>query len=125
LINKFLSGRSVVEVWGSPDVSRDFIYIDDFVERVLLLFEVFSGFEVFNVASGNIYTIGEVVDLIKELTNFQGEVAYNSNRPTTFTKKVLDISKAESVIGARDITSLKKGLEQTINWFKENCRGLK
>lgn len=117
LIRKFVEKQDPIEVWGTPDVVRDFIFADDFVRGVLLAFEKLTGFEVINIASGNQYTIGEAVDCIKELTDFQGEILYNASKPTTIRKRVIDTSKAEKVLNFRATTSFRQGLKTTIDWF--------
>lgn len=117
LIRKFVEKQHPIEVWGTPDVVRDFIFADDFVRGVLLAFEKLTGFEVINIASGNQYTIGEAVDHIKELTDFQGEILYNASKPMTIRKRVIDTSKAEKVLNFRATTSFREGLKKTIDWF--------
>jgi GDP-L-fucose synthase len=120
LIRKFDENHNPLEVWGSPDVVRDFIYVDDFVEGVISAFNFFSGFDVFNIASGKTITIGESVDLISELTDYKGEIIFNSSKPTTIHTREIDISKAKSLLGFDTFTSFKDGLEKTINWYKSN-----
>lgn len=117
LIRKFVAGQDPIEVWGTPDVVRDFIYVDDFVHGVLTAFERFSGYDVFNIASGNQYTIGEAVDHIKDLTGYQGKVVYNASKPMTIRSRVIDTSKAERVLGFRAVTPFREGLKRTIEWY--------
>ena len=118
LIRKFVEGQNPLVVWGSPQVSRDFIYIDDFVSGVLLALEKFTGFEVYNIASGNIYTIDESVDLIKEITNYAGEIKYDKSKPTTIFNRVIDTSKAKNDLEFQTETCFRDGLQKTINYFK-------
>jgi GDP-L-fucose synthase len=118
LIRKFVENNELVEVWGTPDVARDFIFIDDFVSGVLTAFESFTGFDVYNIASGNIYTIGESVNLISELTNYKGEIKYNDSKPMTIFKRVIDITKARKVLGFQAKTSFRDGLQKTIDYFR-------
>jgi GDP-L-fucose synthase len=118
LIRKFVEDQNPLVVWGSPQVSRDFIYVDDFVLGVLLALEKFAGFEVYNIASGNIYTIGEAVNLIKEITNYTGELVYDKSKPMTIFNRVIDTSKAKEILGFQAETSFRDGLQKTIDHFK-------
>lgn len=118
LIRKFVEKQNPIEVWGTPDVVRDFIYIDDFVRGVLLAFEKTSGFEVFNIAAGSLQTIGEAVEYIRELTNYDGEYSFNSTKPMTIKQRKIDQSKAIDVLNFYPEISFREGLEKTINWYK-------
>jgi GDP-L-fucose synthase len=120
LIRKFMESKETVEVWGSPNVVRDFIFIDDFVKCTLLAFENLIGFDVYNIASGNLYTIGEAVDLISKLTNFKGKILYNDSKPMTIFKRVINIDKAKEKLGFKPKISFKDGLKKTIDYYKEN-----
>jgi len=117
LIRKFVEKQDPIEVWGTPDVVRDFIFADDFVRGVLMAFEKTSGFEVINIASGHQYTIGEAVNHIKELTNYSGTYSFNSSKPMTIRKRVIDTTKAENTIGFHATTSFRDGLKKTIDWY--------
>jgi len=119
LIHKFVEGQSPIVVWGLPQVSRDFIYVDDFVSGVLRALEWLVGFDVFNIASGTSYTIGDAVDLIKEITNFEGVVLFDSTKPMTIYKRVIDTTKASNVLGFLPKTSFKEGLAKTVDYYKE------
>ena len=123
LMRKFVEKHDPIEVWGTPDVARDFIYVDDFVDGTLAAFENSSGFEVFNIASGMQHTIGESVELIKELTGYRGMVTYNSERPMTIRKRAIDTSKAARLLGFQADTSLRRGLLETLEWYESRLSG--
>jgi GDP-L-fucose synthase len=118
LIRKFVEKQNPIEVWGTPDVVRDFIYVDDFVRGALLAFEKSSGFSVYNIATGNLNTIGEAVDLIKELTDYKGKTVFNSSKPMTIRQRKIDTAKAEKDFGFRTNISFREGLKRTIEWYK-------
>lgn len=119
LIRKFVDKQNPLEVWGNPDVVRDFIYVDDFVEGVLKAFNKSDGFDVYNIASGKRYTIGEAVDIIAKLTDYKGKIVYNSSKPMTIKQRKVDISKAERDLGFKPKVSLKEGLRRTIGWYRD------
>lgn len=117
LIRKFVEKQEPVEIWGTPDVSRDFIYVDDFVKGVFSAFERSHGYDVYNIASGQLYTIGEAVEHIRELTGYSGKFHYNSSKPMTVRTRQIDISKAISNLGFTTKVSFKEGLKKTIDWY--------
>jgi len=122
LIRKFVEKHDPLEVWGTPDVVRDFIYAEDFVEGALKAFETFQGFEVMNIASGQQYTIGEAVEHIRDLTGYTGTVRYNSSKPMTVRQRRIGTSKAEQRLGFRAHTPFREGLGRTIEWYLSTLR---
>lgn len=122
LIRKFVEKQDPIEVWGTPDVVRDFIYADDFVRGVFKAFEYVKGFDVFNIATGSLQTIGEAVDNIKEITEYKGTSTYNSSKPMTIKKRMLDTAKAEKILGFKTEISFKEGLKRTIDWYKNSLK---
>lgn len=118
LIRKFVEKQTPIEVWGTSDVVRDFIYIDDFVRGVLIAFEKSSGFEVFNIASGYLQTIGDAVENIRELTEYEGTYSFNSTKPMTIKQRKIDISKAQKLLNFSPEISFQQGLSKTISWYK-------
>ena len=118
LIRKFVERQNPLEVWGTPDVVRDFIYVDDFVRGALLAFEELPGFDTCNIATGEPYTIGEAVNIIKELTEYTGRITYNSSKPMTIGQRKIDVSKGAKVLGFQPNISFREGLKRTIGWYK-------
>ena len=118
LIRKFVEKQNPIEVWGTPDVVRDFIYVDDFVKGALLAFEKSAGFSVYNIATGALNTIGEAVNIIKELTNYKGTITYNSSKPMTIRQRKIDISKAVKELNFKTEIPFREGLKKTIEWYK-------
>ncbi len=118
LIRKFVEKQNPIEVWGTPDVVRDFIYIDDLVRGVLLAFEKTSGFQIFNIASGYLSTIGEAVEHIQGLTHYDGRYSFNSTKPMTIKQRKIDITKAREILDFTPETSFIDGLKKTIDWYQ-------
>lgn len=119
LIRKCVEAKqNPLEVWGSPDVVRDFIHIDDFVDGVFRAFEYFSGFDVYNISTGEFHTIGESVEIIKSITKFPHEIVYNSSKPTTIKKRKIDSLKSFENFGFKPKVSFEDGLRNTIEWYK-------
>lgn len=120
LIRRFLERQNPLEVWGTPDVVRDFIYVDDFIRGALLACEKLSGFDVCNIASGQLYTIGEAVAIIQELTGYRGAITYNSSKPMTIQQRQVDVTKASKLLGFSPEISFREGLKRTIEWYKNH-----
>jgi GDP-L-fucose synthase len=117
LIRKFVERQDPIEVWGTPDVVRDFIFADDFVRGVLTACEKTSGYEIVNIASGNLYTIGEAVETIKDLTDYKGKYSFNASKPMTIRKRMIDTSKAARLLDFHATTTFRDGLKKTIDWY--------
>jgi nucleoside-diphosphate-sugar epimerase len=114
--------KEKVVMLGEPSPVRDFLYVDDHVNSYLTCLgnEKAIG-EVFNFCTGHGTSIAQLVDLIKELTNFKGKVIWNAipKRPLDITKLRGDFSKAEKLLGWKPKYTLKRGLKATINFWKE------
>lgn len=124
LIRKFVEKQDPIEVWGNPNVLRDFIYVDDFTRISLDLFNRLSGFGVFNVASGKQYSIREVVDTIKTATNYQGDIIFDSKKPMTVSSRAISTKKCDD-IGLKTNVTFQDGILETIDWYIGALRGVK
>jgi GDP-L-fucose synthase len=116
LIEKCLSAKSFLDVWGSGDELRDFIYIDDFVKGALLAFRDMPAFEPLNIASGRVVSIREVAEKIIKLTGRSIKIRLDGSQPTMIPRQAFDVSKAELLLGFEATTSLEEGLSRTIQW---------
>jgi GDP-L-fucose synthase len=123
LIKKFadavLSNAKEVVCWGTGSPVREFIYSGDAAEGTALLLE--SGHtEPLNIGTGIGTTIKELSEIVARLTRFQGEIIWDTTKPDGVHRKVLDVSKMESVLNWRPPTSLEAGLAKTIKWYMAN-----
>ncbi len=117
LIKKFCENQDDVEVWGSGDASRDFLYVTDAVEGLLLLAEKYDRPEPVNLGSGEEIRIGVLVKLISDLTGFCGKIKWDRTKPDGQPRRSLRIWKAKQ-LGWSPKVELKDGLRQTIEWYK-------
>ncbi len=122
LIRKAVEHLDPFEVWGSPDVTRDVIYADDFARAVVMMLEREDiRFDVFNIGSGVKTTVGEVVGWsLKAAGHVPSRIVYNDTRPTTVPFRALDCSKARELLGWTPHYSVEQGIEQTIAWWNDN-----
>lgn len=122
IIKKCLSNKEL-EVWGTGTNIKDFIYVEDFVQDIVSLFEKYDGPEPVNMCSGKLYSIKNIVDMIVKLTGFSGEIEYNTNKPETIGAKILSNKKLTNIIGKRNYIDLSTGLSKTIEWMKNDIIG--
>jgi GDP-L-fucose synthase len=111
-------GDDNIEVWGTGNASREFLYVEDAAEAIVLASERYDGAEPVNIGSGREVTIRELVRLIARLTGFRGRITWDSSKPDGQPRRCLDVSKAERLFGFRAITPLEEGLERSIAWYR-------
>ena len=124
LIRKMLEaktrGERTVTLWGTGTVSREFLYVEDAAEAILLAAERYDKPEPVNVGSGNEISIRELAALLCKLTGFEGELVWDRTQPDGQPRRRLDVTRAEREFGFLARTSLAAGLRQTIEWY-EKC----
>jgi GDP-L-fucose synthase len=108
-----------VTIWGSGSPMREFLYITDLAEALFLLMERYEEAGTINVGTGQDVSISELAVLMKEVTGFQGEIVYDRSKPDGMMRKVLDVSRINS-LGWKPRVSLKEGLNKTYSWAVEN-----
>ena len=121
LIRKCLDREELV-VWGDGTPTRDFFYVEDFAEGVVLAAETLDSPEPVNIGTSQETSIAELVDTVVRLTGFEGGVRYDPTRPNGQPRRVLDITKARQRMGYEPKVGLEEGLRRTIEWFKAQPR---
>jgi len=121
LIRKYIEakerGDAEVVVWGSGKPLRDFIYIGDVCEAVLLAARNYDGPDLINISSGQRISIRELVERVAELTGFQGRVVWDTSKPDGQMDKGFAVERMKKILGFTPRTSLRDGLQKTIDWF--------
>jgi len=120
LIRKMVGSPDQVVLWGDGSPTREFLYVDDCAEALLLAAERYDGAEPVNVGTGEEISIRELADLIAELTGFDGEIVWDASKPNGQPRRKLDTSKAQELFGFQARTALRDGLERTIAWYRES-----
>ena len=122
LIRKFTEAvrdnRSEVEVWGTGEVSREFLYVEDAAEAIVLATERYNKPEPVNIGAGFEIKIKDLVKLIAELTGFKGEIRWDASKPDGQPRRRLDTSKAKKEFGFEAKVDFREGLRRTIKWYK-------
>jgi len=115
-------GRDEVVVWGTGRATREFLYVEDAAEGILLATERYDGPEPVNLGSGMEISIRELAQLIARLTGFEGQIVWDSSKPDGQPRRCLDTSRAREWFGFQAQTPFEEGLRRTIAWY-EQCRG--
>jgi GDP-L-fucose synthase len=111
--------RSVtVEVWGTGQATREFFYVEDAAEAIVLAAEQYNRSEPVNIGAGFEISIKDLVQIIMELTDFKGKINWNASKPDGQPRRMLETSRAEKEFGFKSKTGFKKGLQETIDWYK-------
>jgi GDP-L-fucose synthase len=122
LIKKFVEaverGDERVEVWGTGSATREFLYVDDAAEGVVLAAERYDGREPVNLGSGQEISIRELVGVIAEETGFRGEVVWDRTKPDGQPRRALDVTRAQEMFGFRARVDFLDGLRRTIEWYR-------
>jgi len=121
LIKKFIdakeSGSGKVEVWGTGAASREFLFVDDAARAIVLAAQKYDKPDPVNIGSCMEITIKELVDLIAELTGFEGEIIWDTSKPDGQPRRMLDVSVAEREFGFKAKVGFEEGLKKTIEWY--------
>jgi GDP-L-fucose synthase len=124
LIRKLLEakarGEQQVTCWGTGSVSREFLYVDDAAEAILLAAEHYDKPDPVNIGSGREITIRELASLLGKLTGFAGALLWDQTQPDGQPRRRLDVTRAEREFDFLAKTSLEDGLRQTIEWYQRS-----
>jgi GDP-L-fucose synthase len=112
-------GQSEIEVWGTGSPTREFLYVEDAAEGILLATERYNGAEPVNLGSGQEISIKELVALIARLTGFAGQITWDTTKPDGQPRRRLDTRRAEEYFGFKAQMPLEEGLRRTIDWYLE------
>jgi GDP-L-fucose synthase len=116
-------GKKHIVVWGTGKATREFLYAEDAAEGIVLATEKYNKPEPINLGAGFEISIRQLAELICELTEFEGEIEWDTSKPDGQPRRCLDVSKAKREFGFEAKTTLREGLKKTIEWYAIN-RGI-
>jgi GDP-L-fucose synthase len=122
LIRKMLASKDEVVLWGDGTPTREFLYVDDCVEGLLLAGERYDGAEPVNLGTGVETSIRDLAEMVADITGFEGEIVWDTSMPNGQPRRSLDASRAEQLFGFRARTALREGLAQTVAWYREHAQ---
>ncbi len=109
-----------IEVWGDGSPTREFIYVEDAAEGILLATEKYNDSEPVNLGSGFEISIKDLVHLIADLTGYKGSFNWDTSKPNGQPRRCLDTNRAKNYFGFEAQVSFKEGLKRTVAWYQEN-----
>ncbi|MBT9138631.1 MAG: GDP-L-fucose synthase [Syntrophomonadaceae bacterium] len=109
-----------MEIWGTGNPVREWGYVEDAAEGIVVAMEKYNDIEILNLGEGKGYTIREIAKIIKEAAGWEGEFVFDRSRPDGAPKKILDVSKMKEVLGWEPTTAVKEGIGKAVEWYKEN-----
>lgn len=115
-----LRGETEIVVWGDGSPTREFLYVEDAAEGILLGAERYDGDQPINLGSGREISIRQLAEQIVEMTGFKGRLTWDTSRPNGQPRRALDVSRAEALLGFRAAMPFEEGLRRTIAWYEQN-----
>jgi len=109
-----------IVVWGTGKVTREFIYVEDAAEGIILAAEGYDRSDPVNIGAGFEISIEDLVHLIVELTGFKGRIVWDKTKPDGQPRRMLDITRAFKEFGFRAKTTFEEGLKKTIDWYRQS-----
>lgn len=113
-------GIDEVVIWGTGNASREFLYVEDCAEGILLAVERYNKPEPVNLGVGKEIKIKDLVELIVELSGFKGSITWDTTKPDGQPRRCLDTSRAEKEFGFKAKTDFREGLKKAIEWYRKN-----
>lgn len=120
IIRKVMEHRDPLEVWGDGNSIKDLLYIDDFVDGMLLAMEKIGSFDAVNIASGIPVTTKDFLRTALQIEKYVPKIVFNTSKPSMIPLRLIDTKKAESLLGLKAQTTLAEGVRRTMAWYKEN-----
>jgi GDP-L-fucose synthase len=115
------SGRAEIVCWGDGTPTREFLYVEDCAEAIVLAAEKYDKSDPVNIGTGSEISIKDLTQLIAELTGFHGNIVWDKSKPNGQPRRCLDISRAKDLFGFVAKTSFRAGLQKTIEWYKSQA----
>jgi GDP-L-fucose synthase len=124
LIKKFVeaveSGAPTVEVWGTGAATREFLYVDDAAEAIVLAAEHYDGRDPVNLGSGQEMSIRDLAEVVAAETGFHGRIVWDTSKPDGQPRRALDVTRAAELFGFRARVGFAEGLRRTVEWYRAN-----
>ncbi len=112
-----VEGKDHIVVWGTGKPTREFLFVEDAAEGIILAAERYNKSEPVNLGSGMEISIQDLVQLLVDLMDFEGDIQWDTSKPDGQPRRRLDVSKAKREFGFEAGTSFREGLRKTIEWY--------
>jgi GDP-L-fucose synthase len=121
-VDAIQSKENQIVVWGTGKATREFLYVEDCAEAILLATEKYNKEDPVNIGAGFEISIKELAELIAELTGFKGRIVWDSTKPDGQPRRMLDTTRAFQEFGFKARTNFREGLKEAIEWYKERSK---
>jgi len=112
-------GETKIVCWGDGTPTREFLYVEDCAKAIVLAVERYDGADPVNIGAGFEISVKKLVELIAELSGFQGQILWDTSKPNGQPRRCLDTSRAWELFGFRAKTDFREGLLRTIQWYRK------
>jgi len=119
------AGKDEIVLWGDGSPTREFLYVEDAVEGIVLAAEKYDKADPINLGSGMEISIHDLAVMIAEMTGFSGKIIWDTSQPNGQPRRCLDVNKAEREFGFKAATPFQSGLRKTIDWYIASKRSEK
>jgi GDP-L-fucose synthase len=113
-----LAGAKSITAWGTGKITREFLYVEDCAEGIVMALEKYDSPDPVNLGTGREITIKDLTELVARISRFEGQIIWDPTKPDGQPRRCLDVSSAKNSIGFTARTSLEAGLKKTIDWFE-------
>jgi GDP-L-fucose synthase len=119
-----VEGENDVVLWGDGSPTREFLYVDDCVEGLVLAAERYDGAAPVNLGAALEISIRELAELIADVTGYEGGITWDSSKPNGQPRRSVDATRAREAFGFEAKTSLREGIERTVAWYRTAVAGV-
>lgn len=117
-------GDSSITVWGTGKAYREFLYVEDAAEAIVLATEKYNSPNPVNIGTGSEISVNALVELIKKTIGYEGSTVWDTSRPDGSARRCLDVTRAEKEFGFKASTSLEEGIQKTVEWYESTLRNI-
>lgn len=119
-LRKVIEKHDPIKIWGDGNDIRDLIFIDDFIDGLLLASEKIDSFEAVNIAYGKAYSLKEILRIALEIEGYkEAQIVYDSTKPSMIPVRLIDVEKAKKLLNFTAKTDIHKGIAKTISWYRQ------
>lgn len=120
IIEAKVSNEKTVVIWGTGSPVREWGYVEDAAEGIVIAMERYDALDIMNLGEGRGYKIIETAEMVKEAVGWNGEFVFDPSRPDGAPKKILDVKKMKKLLDWEPKTRIKGGIKKTVEWYMQN-----
>lgn len=120
IVDAKLNSKETVEIWGTGSPVREWMYVEDAAEGILVATEKYGEIDILNLGCQQGYTIKELAEIIKQEVGWEGKFVFDTRRPDGAPRKIIDATRMKNKLGWTPSTGLREGIRKTISWYMEH-----